>query len=98
MSIERFKAYSRFVNKSILGNEKAEVWVGGLKDYVGGSKKGKCEECGRDIFFIDKLSDVDDMVKKNSKKICPYCVLKNKDLDFRQRQLMEDCIGAFEND
>jgi len=67
-------SYSRFQNKKILKGNKAEVCVCGKTNY-GWSEETKCEECGKVCYYTpDNL----DLKKKNIKKICIECALKNK--------------------
>ena|SRR3990172_382914 len=85
-------------NLSELGSKKADTVVGGLKDYVGDSKKGQCGECGRDVFLHDAISNFYDLVQNGYAVLCPYCIKKNhmRELTSHQLMAMVDAINYFE--
>ena len=80
------ESYSRFKNKEFLKGKKADICVCGKTNY-GWSIETKCEECGNVCYYTpDNL----DMKKKNAKKICIECALKNKkDLSKEMIEILE---------
>ena len=87
--IEEIRAISlsRFFNKKLLGNKKAEVIVCGFKNF-GFAIETKCEECGRLCYYSD---DNKDLKIRNPKKICTICILKNhrEEIDGRIIKILE---------
>jgi transposase-like protein len=84
---------TRQFNKRQNQGEKAGIWVCGLTSPSSSSTKTKCEECGRDCYFIDNMPD---MIEKKHKKICGFCVLKNpyrKSLNEEQIRVLEFVTG-----
>lgn len=66
-------AYSRFKNKEFLKGKKASICACGDTNY-GFSIEINCEECGEVCYYTpDNL----DLKKKDAKKICIKCLLKN---------------------
>ena len=96
---ERMKALSRMKNKKFLKNKKADFHVGGYVGYYD-SRKSNCEICGVEIFILDKKDEMDDLVKKNAKYVCPECVLKedkkNK-MPIEQRIILEEIVEKHKN-
>lgn len=69
------EAYSRIKNKTWNKGHKGNVWICSRIGYFGITKKGKCEECGEDIYFTPDC--LEDLRTKNAKKICIKCILFN---------------------
>ena len=81
-----FVSYSRFKNKKFLKGKKADILVCGNKNY-GFSKETKCSKCGKVCYYTE---DNLDLKKKNIKKVCIECALKNKkDLSKEMIELLE---------
>lgn len=85
----QIKALARFKNKQLLKGERGDIFVCSLVKNIESSIKTKCEECGTDCYYIDKYEDNKDLLKKDHKKICTGCALKNKDLDPEARKLLD---------
>lgn len=83
------KALARFKNKQLLKGGRGDVLVCSLVKNIEDSIKTNCEECGIDCYYIDRYEDNKDLLKKNHKKICTECALKNKDLDPEVRKLLD---------
>ena len=88
-NIMQIKALARFKNKQLLKGEKGDALVCSLVKNIKGSVKTNCEECGIECYYIDKYEDNKDLLKKDYKRICTSCALKNKDIDPEARKLLE---------
>lgn len=89
VDIRQIKALTRFRNKQLLKGEKGDALVCSLVKNIEGSIKTKCKDCGKVCYYIDKYEDNKDLLKRNHKKICTECALKNKDIDPEVRNLLE---------
>jgi len=98
MDIIHVKAMTRKKNEDWLKGEKANQIVGGLLGTSERDKKVKCFKCGRDLFLSDSYDDVDDLVEKDAKVICPYCMLKYNisDMNFEQFLVIVETISFYE--
>ncbi|MBI2507560.1 hypothetical protein HYV89_01265 [Candidatus Woesearchaeota archaeon] len=88
-NIMQVKALARFKNKQLLKGGRGDVLVCSLVKNIEDSIKTNCEECGIDCYYIDRYEDNKDLLKKNHKKICTECALKNKDLDPEVRKILD---------
>jgi hypothetical protein len=80
---------TRQFNKRQNEGHKASIWVCGLTPISSEAIKTKCNECGRDCYYIDNMPD---MIKEKHKKICGFCILKNpyrKNLNEEQIKMIE---------
>lgn len=82
-------ALTRQFNKRQNKEEKADIWVCGLTPVSSEAIKTKCDDCGRDCYYINNMPD---MIKKKHKKICGFCILKQpyrKNLNEEQIKVLE---------
>jgi hypothetical protein len=88
MDINEATKLAEDVFRSEHGNSKADYII--CAPFVrDGMKKAKCIECGTACYHTKKMPDV---VKKNLKKICIRCALKNLALGPLERSLLEYAI------
>ena len=87
-------ALTRARNKALLEGKKGDVWVCGLDETQEWCEETRCESCGRVCYYIPENAD---LVKKNAKKICPYCALEKhrEDIPEDMRKVLEKVVEDY---
>lgn len=87
------ESLTRFKNKQMLGNHKADFWICTELEHKAMEKsiKTNCATCGIDCWYYP--IDNSDMLKKNHKKICIKCALKRDDINDETRNILEKAGG-----
>lgn len=82
---------TRLKNKENLGNRKGDILICGLDSSQPWCKETKCEYCRRVCYYTPAHLD---LVKKNAKKICPFCAFEkhNKDIPENARDILKRVI------
>lgn len=83
------KALTKVFNRLRLKDNKARIWIGGLKPKWEGSKGFGCFLCDSPVYMSDDDEFID---KKHHIKVCALCALENFNLDDDAKLRLIRCL------